>query len=310
MRLDTTVPFTRAEALAAGISPVELAGPRFQRLFHGLYLSASATPTVLMRARAALRISPAGSYVSHHTAGELWGAYMPETTDTHVSIPSDYSRSERRGILAHRADPFVRPVRFRGVMIAPPSRVFLDLAAARVDLVELVAAGDSLVRRQRVSPAELIAAADVWTGRGARLARRAARLVRRGVDSPTESRLRMLIVLAGLPEPEVNRILRHGDGEWSRRLDLCYDELKLVIEYDGRQHLRDPQQWSSDLLRREELERQGWRFVVINAEALYGDPAGTLRRIHQALRDRGCPQLRRTLATAWQRHFPGRPAAA
>ena len=41
----------------------------------------------------------------------------------------------------------------------------------------------------------------------------------------------MLIVLAGFPEPEVNMIIRHDDGEWSVRLDLCYPHLKLIIEY-------------------------------------------------------------------------------
>jgi len=69
-------------------------------------------------------------------------------------------------------------------------------------LTELVTAGDSLVRRAGVEPDRLIEAASSARGvRGARLARQAAALVRRGVDSPMESRLRLLLVLAGLPEP-------------------------------------------------------------------------------------------------------------
>ena len=57
-------------------------------------------------------------------------------------------------------------------------------------------------------------AALAWHGRGAKLARRAARFVRDGVDSAMETRLRMLLVLAGLPAPEVNFILppRPGAG--------------------------------------------------------------------------------------------------
>ena len=47
-------------------------------------------------------------------------------------------------------------------------------------------------------------------GRGCRLARRAASLAREGVDSPQETRLRLLLVLAGLPEPRVNVIIRGG----------------------------------------------------------------------------------------------------
>lgn len=51
-----------------------------------------------------------------------------------------------------------------------------------------------------------------------------------------ESRLRMLLVLAGFAEPQVNFILRDLAGDWSRRFDLCYRALKLIIEYDGEQH--------------------------------------------------------------------------
>lgn len=46
--------------------------------------------------------------------------------------------------------------------------------------------------------------------------------MRQGVDSPMETRLRMLIVLAGYPEPRVNVIIRHENGDWSTRLDLCH----------------------------------------------------------------------------------------
>lgn len=250
MPLDTTAPFTRAEALAAGISRFELAGPRFQRLFHGLYLSATVAPTALMRARAALRISPAGSYVSHQTAGELRGAYMP-----------GYDR---------------HPSRYRRRTPAPS------------------AGGSS--RTGRTRPYGRCAFAASWSAK--------VPIHPRNRGSGCSS------CWPGCRNRKSNRILPGPNGEWSRRLDLCYDELTLVIEYDGRQHLRNPQQWSADLLRRGELERQGWRFVVITAEALYGDPAGTLARIFQALRDRGCPQLRRTLATQWRRHFSGHSAAA
>lgn len=79
----------------------------------------------------------------------------------------------------------------------------------------------------------------------------------------------MMIVLAGLPEPQVNFIVRGPDGEWVVRFDLCYPQLKLIIEYDGKQHRRDQAQWSRDLLRREWLERNGWRIIVINSDAYY-----------------------------------------
>jgi hypothetical protein len=51
-----------------------------------------------------------------------------------------------------------------------------------------------------------------------------------------ETRVRLLIVLAGLPEPKVNMIVRITNGKWRWRFDLCYPEYKLIIEYDGRRH--------------------------------------------------------------------------
>ena len=48
--------------------------------------------------------------------------------------------------------------------------------------------------------------------------------------------MRLLIVLAGLPEPTVNVIVRAEDGSWRMRFDLCYVEQRLIVEYDGRRH--------------------------------------------------------------------------
>lgn len=120
----------------------------------------------------------------------------------------------------------------------------------------------------------------------------------------------MLIVLAGLPEPQVNVVVRHRDGEWRRRFDLCYPEFKLIIEYDGRQHAEDSRQWNADIHRREELERQGWRLIIVTADALYVDPSTTLRRIWDALQDRGCQRLPARIAAPWSRHFRPRAQAA
>lgn len=115
--------------------------------------------------------------------------------------------------------------------------------------------------------------------------------------------------MAGLPEPEVNWIIRRDDGEWLRWFDLCYPELRIIIEYDGRSHAESSQQWNSDILRREQLERQGWTVIVITADALFRQPEQALARIVAVLRERGCTALPRALKPSWERHFPSRAAA-
>jgi hypothetical protein len=118
-----------------------------------------------------------------------------------------------------------------------------------------------------------------------------------------ETRLRMLIVLAALPEPEVNVIIRHENGDWKIRFDLCYPLLKLIIEYDGWQHLLEQKQWTRDLKRREWLERNGWRIIVINSDAYYDEPWQTLQRIRDAMVDRGQTGLPRRPPAVWTRQF-------
>jgi hypothetical protein len=299
-------PFSRPEALAAGVTVHELAGPRYQRLFHDLYLPGQVRVGALDRARAALKISVPGSFASHHTAAAIWGGWIAEEPETHISVPYPGWRSKRQGIRAHRARASFTSVTFQGVLLSPPLQTFLELAAVQLDLVDLVAFGDSLIRSKRLSLEQLDDAASGWTGSGARVARRAAGLVREGVDSAPESRLRMLVVLGGLPEPQVNVITRIIGGEWSRRFDLCYPALKLIIEYDGRQHASDPAQWSSDILRREELEAQGWTLIIVNADALFNHPSETLRRIAAALDARGHVDRPRRVPAVWSRHFHDR----
>ncbi|WP_344809825.1 DUF559 domain-containing protein [Microlunatus ginsengisoli] len=299
---DPNRPFRRRDGLAAGITPDELTGPRFQRLFHGLYVSAEVPADTWQRARAALAVCPSGSYVSHETAAILRGGCVPGGREVHVSVPDGGYRPQRRGIVAHRAPAGVEPVRHRRLPMSTATRSFLEVASGCRDLVELVVLGDSLVRAGATTPDALVVAAARHRGPGARIARAAARCVRLGVDSPTESRLRMLIVLARLPEPVVNHVLRDAAGEWIYRLDLSYPALRLIIEYDGRQHRDVRAQWVQDLRRREALERDGWRIVVLTADDLYGDPIGTLGRIRQALTDRGVRSSSR-LPLDWQRAF-------
>ena len=89
--------------------------------------------------------------------------------------------------------------------------------------------------------------------------RRAAAYVRAEVDSPMETRLRMLLVLAGLPEPSINVKIRAVDGEVLRRYDLSFPTVRVIVEYDGRQHIERVEAWESDLERREAIDGDGWR---------------------------------------------------
>ncbi|WP_406047549.1 DUF559 domain-containing protein [Kribbella sp. NBC_00889] len=252
-----------------------------------VYAPAEVLLTPRVRAAAALPLAP-GGVISHHTALGLWCGTGPTSGELHLSVRRDPHRvvPRVRGLRVHEIRN-LEGVPALGVPVTPPERTFLDLASYS-DLTELVTAGDALVRRTNVDPARLIESATAAVGlRGIRLARRAATLVRPGVDSPMESRLRLLLVLDGLPEPEVGRVVLDSDGGWLAQPDLCYPELKIAIEYDGRHHAQDIGQWRRDIRRRENLEREGWLVRVITAHDLLHAPGTVVARITQDLRARG-----------------------
>jgi hypothetical protein len=304
-KLDVRRPFNRAQARAAGLRLREILGPQFHRILYDSYVSSSVPITARLRAEAAFSISAPGAYVSHCTAAELWGGVVPDCSDVHITVPGEAPRSRRQGVRAHSTTGPTTTSMVSGLRVSSPIQAFLELATT-LDLVDLVVLGDSLVKRNRFAPDELVTAASRWAGNGAARARKAAAFVRKGVDSPKETRLRMLLVLAGLPEPTVNFIIRNPDSSWRMRFDLSYPGFKLIIEYDGRQHAEDSGQWRRDLRRREELDRLGWRLIVITSDDLHEAPEAVLNRIRQALIDGGAVGIRRRFKTEWMRYFTPR----
>jgi very-short-patch-repair endonuclease len=300
--------FSRAEALEAGITDRQLRGPRFRRLLFDLHVDADVDVTAHLRAAAALGQFDGVGHASHHTAAKLWDAWVPDDPNVHISVFERSQRRQGRGLRSHLAHPTVEVVTRKGIRTSSPAQTFLEMAT-RLDLVDLVVLGDSLVHRGHVTPDELVRAAGRWRGRQARLARRAARYVRSGVESPMESRARMMLVLYGLSEPVVNVTVRIEGSGRRYRLDLSWPHLRIAVEYEGRQHLTDPDQWRSDLRRREELEAAGWILIMITAEDLYAVPGDTMVRVVAALERRGV-RAPSAVDDEWARHFPGRSRAA
>jgi len=330
---DPQRPFLRADGEAAGITAAAFRGPRWRQLFHGVHIDAAVRVDDHVRATAALLVAPRGTVVARHTAATLWGGAPPPDWRTHVTTlwPTaaeragaaearrrvrgggrgcstrarhdlDWGRMNVDGVDARVSCNRAGIVVHRGLPLTDPTRTFLDLGED-LDLVELVVVGDSLVSAGRVTPAALVSAA-ATPGRHRRLARRAASLVRAGVDSPQETRARLLCVLAGLPEPEVNVVFHGADGLVLRRADLGYRRARVSIEYDGRQHAEDDAQWSTDITRREEFDGWGWRMVVVTSRGLWVEPERTLDRIVTVLRSRG--EDVGVTSTEWRRYF-GRP---
>jgi len=302
-RFDPTRPFTRAQAIRAGIDPGRLRSSAFRKVMRGVYVSRDRAHDDAVLTEAALAVHPPPAFASHVSAAKLWRIPVPTHPDEHVSVFDEDDRRRRNGVICHIASDSAPVMSHRGIRLSAPMQTFVELASM-LSLVDLVVAGDHLVRKQWCTPDELVAFCRASSDKYADAALRAAQYVRAGVDSPMESRLRMLIVLAGLPEPTVNFAIRDDRGEILLRFDLSYPGLKLLVEYDGRQHIEREQNWEKDLERREEFDEHGWRIIVVTSRDIYRLPGRTVDRVHRALRRAGGRPKRP--GTGWQRHFPCR----
>ena len=126
--------------------------------------------------------------------------------------------------------------------------------------------------------------------------------VMEGVESPMETLVRLLLVFARLPCPLPNRWIVDGKGRRVARVDLLYEELKVVVEYDGWHHERDGRQRQRDRERREVLESLGYRLIVVTNEDLR-TPQSIPWRVYVALRERGYRGARPTTSIVWDRWF-------
>jgi hypothetical protein len=144
-------PFSRAQARAAGLTVEMLLSRRFHKICWDTYVAREVPITPLLRATAVIRLVPSGSYISHHTAAELWGAAPPADGATHVTLPSACGRLVRQGVRSHyRKHPAQTTLR-KGLPISTPEQTFLDLAAIGVGLVDLVVVADGLIKAGHTS---------------------------------------------------------------------------------------------------------------------------------------------------------------
>ena len=299
--LDIRRPFTRADALAAGISPKVLRGSRFRHVFRGVSVAADAPDSPVLRVEAALLLFDGAAFASHRSAARVHGVPLPPHPLEHVSVPTATLRRRPDGVRCHVCSS-ASVVVVRGLRVSDPRQMFVELATL-LSLVDLVVVGDNLVRRGLCTLAGLVDFCASSEMAGAAAARAAASLVRDRVDSPMETRLRMLIVLAGVPEPEVNTTIRDVDGEPIRRYDLSWPSVRVIVEYDGRHPIEREHQWERDLDRREAIDDDGWRLLVVTSRGIYREPERTVQRIFTVLAGRGLAGLPRRPSEAWRPHF-------
>lgn len=213
-----------------------------------------------------------GFAFSHVTAARLWGIPLPapveRARELHVSVPNSIAPPRMRGVIGHRLGA-APTVLWAGLRLVTPVATWLQLAPT-LTVDQLVVAGDFLVRRKRAWATLAEVQHAVATARGMpgiRTARMALCDIRPGTDSPPESQLRLILLRAGLPEPQIGYTL-HLDGAFVGTPDLAYVAEKVAIEYEGEGHRLDPDTFANDIDRRERFEEAGWRVVRVTSRHL------------------------------------------
>ncbi len=278
--------WTSASARAAGIARATLRSSSFVRLAHDLYVQLDDAVDRHERLQLLATALPPDAAFSHGTAAVILGAPVDAPRHPHVVLTPHRVLPQRAGLVVHTRrlgdeDVLVH----RGLRVTSGAQTFIDLAAGLWPW-DLVAVGDSLLRAGHLSvdglDRRLARASRV---RGVVRARECAGLLSPLAASHPESLMRYWLVTSDLPDPQPQVPVRDRWGRVVAHGDLGYEERKVLLEYEGRQHA-EGEQFARDVDRYSRMAADGWLVLRFAARHVDG-PTVVVGRTRQALISRG-----------------------
>jgi hypothetical protein len=213
-----------------------------------------------LRSLAAYRYVEGRGVLSGYSAAEVLAASCgSRDAPAEVTVPHRGQRSPAGLVMTRSHLSPAEITQVDGLTVTSPVRTAYDLAR-RGDLVERVVAVDRLANVHRFTPDLLLGLSARNRGaRGNRLLPCVLAHADRRSGSPMETRLRMLIVQAGLPRPEVQWAVQDEQTRTALWLDLAWPDLMIGIEYEGEGSHTEPDQVLRDVGRYTGLVDRGWR---------------------------------------------------
>lgn len=261
----------------------------------------------------ALRM-PEHEFFSHETAALLWHAPLPPSVSKplrsggclrellHVSVFPPHRLPRSEGVRGHEARHESSRVVMHpptGLRVASPASTWAMMGGVLPHPYDLIAVGDHMIRVPRMPgrflkalppPLAVISQMDAVVSAGRRVGLPALRdalpRLRTGSSSRPESWMRLTVVDAGLPEPEIDVDVYAPDGRFIGCVDGAYVQLKLALEYEGDHHRTDAATWNRDIRKHEDLVAHGWRVIRVTREMLFVRPDELVRRVDAAIRTR------------------------
>ncbi|MFI7212365.1 endonuclease domain-containing protein [Micromonospora maritima] len=265
-----------------------LRGPTWIRLLPDVYVHRDgyrADDHRLWCEAVALRLPP-GAAPAGRSAAWLFGAdLLGRDAPVTVLLPHPARlRPHPRLSVARSPLPDRDRTRFGGLPVTTTLRTAFDLGRQGSSVDALVAV-DGLLRRRVVKLAALRAyAADRPGWPGAPLLREVLTLAEPSSESPMETRLRLLLLDAGLGPLVPQHEVRAG-GRFVARVDLAWPALRLAIEYDGDHH-RERAHFRRDVARLDALRAAGWVVLRFTADDVLRRPEAIVALVRQARAER------------------------
>ncbi len=277
--------YSLASARANGLTRGQLRGPGFVRLAHDLVVRLDDAIDRVEALRYLAGVLPSDAAWSHGTAAALLGAPADPPRLHHVALTPRRVLPQRNELVVHsRALEQQDVVEHHGLRVTSGAQTFLDLAPTMWP-DELVAVGDALLRAGRMTSEELterLARAD--RVRGVVRARACAPLLSPLSMSRPESVIRYWVLTSDLPTPQAQIPIRDRWGVVRAHADLGFEEWKVALEYEGRQHA-DDDQFGRDIDRYSLMAADGW--VALRFAKRHLSPSVVLDRTRRTLVSRG-----------------------
>jgi very-short-patch-repair endonuclease len=294
---------TRTQATECGLSRPEIRhrirpGGPWQKLFPGVYLAVTGTPTQRQLEIAALRRAGPGSVLTGIAALRHQGVRVPGSPLCTVLVPAGHHRQSRGYI---RVWPTTRMPEFvftdGAIRFTEAARAVADAARELGSFREVRAVAADAVQRRRCRIDQLADELRHAPVRQSAWLRRALAEVADGVRSAAEADLRDLIRAHGLPPPLFNARLYVG-SQFVAVPDAWWPALGVVVEVESREWHLSPEDWDRTLRRSTRMNALGINVMHFTPQRIRTEAAAVAAEIRSALEDgRPRPAVRTLTAT-------------
>jgi hypothetical protein len=256
-------PFLGAEAISEGrLTRGQLRWNNIA-VHPGVYIPNGAERTLYLNTVAAWLWTGRKGVIAGRAAAALHGAKWVDAS-TPIEVIAEHTR-RREGVIVHEERIAAEETTYIGeLLVTTPARTAFDIAR-HLPRDVAVPHLDALSAATGVTSADAIALIDRYRGaRGIRRAQTALALMDAGAQSPEETRLRLVLIDAGLPAPRTQ--IRVSDGFNEAFIDMGYDEPMVGLDYEGKHHSENRDQYVYDIGRADLIEHEGWIDIKVVKE--------------------------------------------